>query len=76
MESNKISAEVYAKTLERKVYLSDAEGSAYTGLSLSAFREWSKKIGARRKLGDGTRSKTVVVRAIVDKAIMEGKPNE
>ena len=73
MSHDKTAAESYAETLERKVYLTDPEGAAYTGQSITAFREWSKRIGARRKLGEGTRGKILNVRAIIDKAIMEGK---
>lgn len=71
--SEKTAAEIYAATLERKIYLNDEEGAAYTGMSITTFREWSKRIGARRKLGEGTRGKVVSVRQIIDQKIMEGK---
>ena len=71
--NEKTAAEIYAATLERKVYLNDEEGAAYTGMSITTFREWSKRVGARRKLGSGTRGKTTNVRAIIDKAILEGR---
>ena len=68
----KNAVEKYAESLERKTYLSDEEGSAYTGMSTTAFRSWSKAIGARRKLGAGTKGKVVNVRSIIDQKIMEG----
>lgn len=71
--SDKTAVEKYAESLERKTYLSDAEGAAYTGLSVTAFRVWSKCIGARRKIGEGTRGKVTNVRSIIDQKIMEGK---
>lgn len=70
--SERTAAEIYAETLERKIYLNDEEGAAYTGMSITAFREWSKRIGCRRKLGAGTRGKVTNVKAIIDKAILEG----
>lgn len=71
--NNKTAVEKYAESLERKAYLSDEEGAVYTGMSITTFREWSKRIGARRKLGEGTRGKVVSVRQIIDQKIMEGK---
>ena len=68
----KNAVEKYAESLERKTYLTDEEGSVYTGMSISAFRTWSKAVGARRKLGAGTRGKITNVRAIIDKKILEG----
>lgn len=68
----KNAVEKYAESLERKTYLTDEEGSVYTGMSISAFRDWSRRIGARRKLGAGTRGKITNVRAIIDKKILEG----
>lgn len=69
----KNAVEKYAESLERKTYLTDEEGSVYTGQSVSAFRTWSKAVGARRKLGAGSRGKVVNVRSIIDQKIMEGK---
>lgn len=65
----------YAETLERKVYMTDPEGAVYVGMSVNAFREWSRRVGARRKLGDGPKAKVVVIREVIDRAIMEGKEN-
>ena len=66
-------AEKYAEDLAKKTYLSDPEGASYVHMSVPTFREWSKRIGARRKLGEGRGGKILNVRAIIDKAIMEGK---
>lgn len=65
----KTAAETYAETLERKVYLTDKEGSVYTNLSLPTFRAWSKMIGASRKVGN----RNLHIKEIIDKNIWEGK---
>ena len=36
--------------LNNKRYLSDIEASVYVGLSVTAFRDWAKRIGCRRKI--------------------------
>lgn len=61
-------AEKYAEDLAKKTYLSDPEGASYAHMSLPTFRKWSKKIGARRRVG----GKILIVRKIVDEAIMKG----
>ena len=65
-------AEKYAEDLAKKTYLSDPEGASYVHMSVPTFREWSKRIGARRKVGSGRTGKILIVRKIVDEAIMKG----
>lgn len=62
-------AEKYAEDLAKKTYLTDPEGASYVHMSLPTFREWSKEIGARRRVGTG---KILIVRKIIDEAIMKG----
>lgn len=70
--SSKTAVEKYAESIERKTYLTDEEGAVYCGMSISLFRVWSKRIGARKRIGNGTRGKITNVRAIIDEHIMKG----
>lgn len=62
-------AEKYAEDLAKKTYLSDPEGASYVHMSVPTFREWSKRIGARRRVGTG---KILNIREIIDEAILNG----
>ena len=59
--------------INNKRYLSDLEAAAYVGLSPTTFRLWAKRIGCRRKVGEGKRCHVVNIRSLIDDAIMNSE---
>lgn len=46
--------------------LTRAEGAAYTGMGLTNFTRWARKIGAERHFGSSVRFDRVVIDAALD----------
>lgn len=55
--------------LSNKAFLSDAEGSVYLSLGRTAFMQFAKKIGCRKKVGN----RVVNDREIIDRALKRGE---